>query len=344
MSVACWNSGGRDSRHSSWPNRKGELAPDGDLRGGDRLRGVPHGGEAGRRDLEVQLHGGAGRLGHDRLRGARQPLDPVDVQGEVLAARGHDLVVEQRVAVDVGKVGRHQVVPVERRQNTDHHDSGVDLARLSVGICQRRGDFLGEPVEYPAAQSVWGYVDFQVEHGEFCLEIATRDPLQYLAIQHFRLAVVAREIQFDLQTHEVLGAVEALLGQEPLEPRQTPSELVPVVLTIGQVECACHDLLAHRSVPPRAAVRPSRPPGVPDRKDDAQPGGSITSPAVHGTRYADRKPPAAFRWHIHRACGGHAARGPFRESRSREKRRREWADRYARITRGHRGATPGESG
>ena len=27
VSVACWNSGGRDSRHSSRPNRKGELAP-----------------------------------------------------------------------------------------------------------------------------------------------------------------------------------------------------------------------------------------------------------------------------------------------------------------------------
>ena len=88
------------------------------------------------RDLEVQLHGGAGRLGGDRLRGADEPLHPVDVEVEVLTARRDDLVVEQRVAVDVGKVRRHQVVPVERRQNADHHDSRVDFPAFPVGICE----------------------------------------------------------------------------------------------------------------------------------------------------------------------------------------------------------------
>jgi hypothetical protein len=95
---------------------------------------------------------------------------------------------------------------------------------------------------------VWGYVDFQVEHGEFCLEIAAGDAFEHLRIEHFRHTVGAGEIQFDLQPHQVLRAVEPLLGQESLEHRQTLPELVAVALAIGQVELPCHDLLPHGSV------------------------------------------------------------------------------------------------
>jgi hypothetical protein len=84
----------------------------------------------------VELHRGAGGFGRDGPGGARQTLHAVDVEGEVLSAGGHDLVVEQRVAVDVGQVGGDQVVPVERRQNTDHHDARVDLVRFPVGVRQ----------------------------------------------------------------------------------------------------------------------------------------------------------------------------------------------------------------
>jgi hypothetical protein len=231
--------------------QEGRVGAHGDLRGGDGLRGVPHGGEAARRDLEVQLDGGAGGFRRDGPGGAAQMLHARYVEHEVLAAGGHDLVVEEGVAVDVGEVRGDQVVAVERRQNTDHHDARIDLARFPVGICQRGAQFLGEPVEYPPGQAMWGYVDFQIEHGEFCLEISACDPLQYLRIQHFRHAVRTGEIQFDLQPHEVLRAIEPLLRQKPLQARQALPELAAVPLPIGQVEPACHDLLPHRSVPPR---------------------------------------------------------------------------------------------
>lgn len=271
--------------------QEGRVGADGDLGGGDGLGGVPHVGEAARGDLEVQLHGGAGGFGRDGLRGAGEVLHAVDVEGEVLAAGGHDLFVEQCVAVDVGEVGGDQVVPVESRQNADHHDSRIHLARFSVGICQRRPEFLRETVEYAPAQRMWGYVDFQIEHGEFCLEITARDPLKDLRIEHFRHAVAAGQIQFDLQPHEVLGAIEPLLVQQPLQSRQAPPELVAIVLPIGQVEPPCHDLLPHRSVPPRI-TGPTGPARRIVRRsrvtwDDAQPRRSITSPRGPAARYSD---------------------------------------------------------
>jgi hypothetical protein len=61
-------------------------------------------------------------------------LDAVDVQPEVLATGGHDLVVEQGVAVDLREVGGDEVIAVQRRQNADHHDPRGQLAGLPVGI------------------------------------------------------------------------------------------------------------------------------------------------------------------------------------------------------------------
>ncbi len=225
-------------------------------------------------------------------------LHALDVEPEVLSARGDDLVVEERVAVDLGEVGGDQVVPVEGGQDADHDDARVHLAGLAVGVGERGAQFLGEPVEYPAAQPVWGYVDFQVEHGEFCLEVAARDALQYLPVQHFRHTVRPGEIQLDLDSHEIPGTIESLLAQQPLQSRQALLELFAVALAIGQVELPCHDLLPHRSVPPRMGGPTIRPPGSRVRWDDAQPKRSITSRAG--------PPPASLsecsRRHIHGAC------------------------------------------
>lgn len=66
------------------PEQERRVGSDRDLRGGDRLRGVPHIRETARRDLEMQLHRGAGGLGRDGRRPADQALDTVDVELEVL--------------------------------------------------------------------------------------------------------------------------------------------------------------------------------------------------------------------------------------------------------------------
>jgi hypothetical protein len=113
-------------------------------------------------------------------------------------------------------------------------------------------------------------VDFQIEHGEFCLEIPARDALKYLRIHHSRHAVRTREIQLDLQAHEILWAVEPLLRQQPRQPRQTLLELFAVALPIGQTDRPRHDLLPHRSVPPRLGSPMNRPLMSRVTWDDAQ--------------------------------------------------------------------------
>ncbi len=202
----------------------------------------------------MQLYGGAGGLRHDRPGGPDQAFDAVDVEREVLPAHHEDLLVEQRVAVHRRKVRGDQVRARDRRQNTDHHHSGVDLRRLPVGIAQPRAEFLGELVENPAAEPVRKDVHLQIEHSKLGLEIGARNPLQHLCIQHSRQPVGTREIQFDLQSHHVLRAIEPLLRQEPLQSLQTLVKLPSIPLPIGQVESACHDLLPHRSVPPRVGL------------------------------------------------------------------------------------------
>lgn len=227
----------------------------------------------------MQLHGGAGGLRSDGLRRARQALHPVDVEREVLTAGRHDLVVEEGVAVDIGKVGGDQVVTVERRQNADHHDPGIDLVRLPVSICQGRAELFRKPVEYAATEAMRGDVYFQIEHGEFCLEISTRDPFQYLPIHHFRHAVRPDKIQLDLQSQQILRAIEPLLGQQSLQPRQTLPELAAVVPAIGQLKLPRHDLLPHRKRPSSNGQAEDRPLMSRVTGDDAHPTRSITSHA-----------------------------------------------------------------
>jgi hypothetical protein len=130
------------------------------------------------------------------------------------------------------------------------------------------------------------YVDLQVEHREFGLEVAARDTFEDLRIQHLGHAVGADEIQFDLQPHQVLRTIEPLLRQESLQARQAPTELAPVALAIGQVELTRHDLLSHRSIPSSESARRRPCAVVAVTWDDAPPKRSITSPRRPGTRYA----------------------------------------------------------
>ena len=89
MSVACWNSGGRDSRHSSRPKRKGELAPTAICTAATACAAFHT--SANRSGVtcrcnctEVQAASGAIEAEvHD------QPLHTLDVEDEVLAAGGH---------------------------------------------------------------------------------------------------------------------------------------------------------------------------------------------------------------------------------------------------------------
>ncbi|MFD8870336.1 hypothetical protein ACFV1F_39410 [Streptomyces sp. NPDC059590] len=111
-------------------------------------------------------------------------------------------------------------------------------------------------------------VYFKIALPEFGLEIMAGDSLQNLRVQHPRHPVGAREIQLDLQPHEILRTVESLLGQEPGQRFETLSEPHALPLPSGRIELPGYDLLPHRSVLPRVD---QRPPAAYITLDDAQP-------------------------------------------------------------------------
>lgn len=207
----------------------------------------------------MQLDRCAGRFGCDRGGGADQSLHTFDIESKILAARRHYLIIEQRVAVHVREVRRDQVRAAESRQHSDHHDPGSDLARLPMRISETGPELLGQLIENTIFQVMRNYVHFQIEHPQFGLEITARDPLEHLRIHHPGQAVRTRQIEFDLHAHEVAGAVEPLLRQEPPQPLQAQVEFPPVPLPIGQVKGARHDLLPHRRVPPQVGSPRPRP-------------------------------------------------------------------------------------
>ncbi len=239
--------------------QEGRVGSECDLHGRDGLGRVPYVREAVRRHLQVQLNRCARRFRRDRSRGRDQSLDPFDIEDEFLAARGRHLIVEERITVDVRQVRRHHVVPPQGRQDADHHDPGIDLRGLPVRIGEPRAQLLSQLIEYPAAQPVGKNIHFQVEHPQFRLEIPAGDALEHLCIPHPRHAVRTREIQLDLQPHEISGAIEPPLRQEPLQSLQALGELLAVRLPIGRGKGTRHDLLAHRRVPPRVGGPRPRP-------------------------------------------------------------------------------------
>ncbi|SCD38173.1 hypothetical protein GA0115246_1010214 [Streptomyces sp. SolWspMP-sol7th] len=177
-------------------------------------------------------------------------LGALDVEAEVLAPRGDDLLVEQGVPVDGGEIRLHQVFLSERRENTDHQYARVPLRGLPVRVGETRAEFFGELVEDPATEAVRGDIDLKVEHSQLGLEIPARDAFEHFPVDHSGETVGTREIEFDLQAHEVLGAVEAPFPQKSLQTVQTLPQLRPVASAVGQVEYARHDLLPHRTSPP----------------------------------------------------------------------------------------------
>ena len=97
VSVACSNSAIRVSRHSSLPQKNGEFAATATCTPAIACAAFQYARERLGLDLLVELDARARGLGRDRVGVGREALDAGDRDLEVLAARGEDLLVQQRV-------------------------------------------------------------------------------------------------------------------------------------------------------------------------------------------------------------------------------------------------------
>ena len=215
------------------------------LHAGDRLRRVPVGGERVGLDLEVQLDARARRLRRDRVGVGRQALDAADVDLEVLAARGEDLLVEQLVArVGAEGVGV-EVRPVDGREDPDHHHVRADRARALLGMVQAAAHGLLELAEDPVGELARRDVDLDVELPELGLEVGIGDRLEDGRIGQRRPPVVVGEVELDLQAERAARGLEALVGQHAREDVQAGTDLLAVALTVRTAEHPGGDFLSH---------------------------------------------------------------------------------------------------
>ena len=215
------------------------------LYAGDRLGRVPVPGEGLGLDLLVELHAGAGRLGRDRVGVGGEALDPADRDLEILAPRGEDLLVEQRVA----GVGAEHLGPkmlgVDRRQDPDDHHVRADRAGPLLGVVETGPRVALELGEHSALQQPRLDVDLDVELPELGLEARVGDRLERGGVDQGRLARVVRQVELDLQPERASLRVKARFREHPGEHVETGPDLTPVTLAILAAEGPGGDLLAH---------------------------------------------------------------------------------------------------
>ena len=240
--------------------QEGRVGRHRELDAGDRLGGVPVGGELVGRGLHVELGAGAGGLGDDRVGGRGEPLATRDADRDVLAAGGEDLLGQQLVA-RVGAQARGVHVSLgEGRQDADHHLVGADLGGLLLGVVERAPQALLERRQPTLAQLGRREVDLDVELAELGLEVGVGDRLEHLGVLQRRVAGLVDEVELHLQPgHRVVG-VEARVAQHPREHVEVATHLLPVPRAVRPAELLLVDLFSHARTlvtrPPRAGTVP----------------------------------------------------------------------------------------
>ena len=233
----------------------GRVGTQRDLDRGDGLRGVPVTGERLRRDLQVELHAGAGRLRRDGVGGGLQPFGAADVQLEIFATGADHLLVQHSVARVGGEVLQDGMLVGQGRQDADQYDPGVGLGRtlVSAGEAGLQLPFVvGQPV--PLDQPRAG-VELQVEQTEFGLERGVGQQPEHFRVAHRRLLVRADQAQLDLQSGHRPVRVEPELVQHQGEDVQTPAHLAPVTCPVLPGERGLRNAFAHSTAPPGRVPR-----------------------------------------------------------------------------------------
>jgi hypothetical protein len=223
------------------------VGSDAELRTGENLRGVPVVREPRRLDLEVQLHRGARRLGSQRVRIPVEllPRRPLDVEVDVLPARGEHGVVQGLVS----RVGTHpvalEVLGHDRREDPDHEDVRPHLVGLALGLVERGPQVLlqlqgGRPVEGAGCD-----VELDVVARQLGLVVGVLDGLEDLGVVESGFVVLVDEVELDLHPGHIPVGVEARVLQHPLEHVEVKPDFFAVLLALFSGEARGADLGAH---------------------------------------------------------------------------------------------------
>jgi len=150
----------------------------GELHTGHALSRVPVRRERLGRDLQVQLHRRARRLGGDRVEVGHQVLGcgrervtTGDVEPDRLAAVGEHLLVQQVVAVVRGDRVFGEVALGERGQDPDHGELGAVILGLGPGHRQLVEQLVLDVAPLLAGQRPRGQVELEVPATQLRLEL-----------------------------------------------------------------------------------------------------------------------------------------------------------------------------
>ena len=180
---------------------------------------------------------------------------PGDVDVDVLAARGQDLLADQPVARVGAHVARAQVSVVEGRQDADHHQVGSDLRRLGLGVVEAAAQVGLERRQPALAKLGRRHVDLDVELPQLGLERRVGDRGQRLGVLQRRVAELVDQVELDLESrHRVVG-VELVLAQHPGERVEAAVDLLAVAGAISAGELLCVDVFAHAGTLVRLAAK-----------------------------------------------------------------------------------------
>ena len=223
----------------------GRVRPEGQLRPGQHLGGVPVVGEVGRRDLQMQLHAGAGRLRRNRFGADAQPFRSGDVDEDVLAAGGEDGVVECLVAHRRTHPTPGEMVGHQRGQDADHHDVRAVGAGLGLGGVETGPDLRLQLQRRAAGQWPRRHIEFDVVCAQFGLIGRIGDRRQDLLVRHRGLVVGVDEVALDLHTGHGPVEVETGLREHCFEHIQAELHLAAVLLPMRPAVTGLLDLFAH---------------------------------------------------------------------------------------------------
>ena len=212
----------------------------------------------------MQLNRRAGRLGQDRVGHDVEILggsgtgqsNSADLQFDVLAPSGEDLLIEQVVARIRREPPVLEVLLVQSREHADHGEPTTRGAGAFVRCIQRSAQVGLQLGDRGTAQWPRVDVDLDVELAELGLIVGIGDGVEHRRVGHRRFHVVVDEIELDLHADLRFTDVEGLIGQHDRQGIETVLHLLAKLVPVLPGELTALDVLAHGA---RLSVREEGP-------------------------------------------------------------------------------------